>query len=264
MHFVTWQAAVTGLILTVGWCAPVGAQAQTNAPVDIDSVSSDAEIDIAPAPAPQRAQDLEPPITLNTPTAAPPRVELRPAPEPASDDREQWPLGRDPSPGDTADNKPDVPGDSWILETFSALVIVIALIFAVRMLLRRMSGQGGAGDSGGLVEVLARSTIAPKTQVLFLKVQQRILLVAQGPAGVQPLANIDDPQEIAQLLTAIDAGKSNSITRGFRQLMSRMDRAYESPEETAGADQSEHSIDRANEQVSGLLGRLRRMNSEKD
>lgn len=267
MQLRTWHIAIATLALWIAMTAAVRAQAQTNAPVVIPDAPADAAPPATPTdPPPQRADQIEPPLANPTTEQTAPRSATPAATPPDRRGNEQLPLGRTPDGDSVPDDRRDTSSASWIVETFSALVIVIALILLVRLAMRRMSGQGGANEVGGLVEVLARCPIAPKTHVVFLKIQQRIIIAAQSPSGLDTLADIDDPQEVAQLLAATDAAKDNSISHSFRNLMSRMDRAYRHPRETAdeGADQSEYTVDRASEQVSGLLGRLRRMNSGKD
>jgi flagellar biogenesis protein FliO len=155
------------------------------------------------------------------------------------------------------------PGSShWLLQTFLALGIVIGLIFALRYLVQRLGGAAtSAAHVAPLVEVLARTNIAPKTQMMFLKINQRLIVVAQSPAGLQPITTFDDPEDIAWALTQIESAKPLSITQGFRQIMHRFDGDYdpEAAESGGSASSDEQHIDRTHNQMSSLLSRIRNL-----
>ena len=143
-----------------------------------------------------------------------------------------------------------------------ALGLVIALIFALRLLLRRLTGWRQASGSGGtkaLVEVMARSTIAPKTSVIFLKINQRIVVAGQTPQGLHTHTEFDDPDQVAAILTQIEAGRPHSITRSFGALMKQADRGYRTADQIAaeGGDDQEHLVDRTRDHMSSLLSRMR-------
>lgn len=206
----------------------------------------------------------------STTTAAPNTpVSISPAPTgvaPASAEpappQEQQPLGPSGSQADhrtTSITPSSAPASgsgsgSWLVQTLLALGLVIALIFALRWLLKRLTGWGGATGArraDALVEVLARSTIAPKTSVLFLKVHERIVVAGQTPAGLNTLTEFDDPDQVAAILTQIQAARPHSISRTFGSLMKQADKDYPT------GDEQEHIVDRTRDSMSGLLGRIR-------
>lgn len=174
--------------------------------------------------------------------------------------REKLPLGPRPADGSTSSPENSRTGHGpWMLHTLSALGVVIVLIFMVRLLLRRMGGQAQTPDRSGLVEVLGRTTIAPKTAVLFLKVHQRVIVVSQSPTGMSTLASFDQPEEVAALLQQIESSRPSSVSGSFRQLLRRLDGDYQrrASLREEGGDSEEQYIDRTREQVSGLLSRIR-------
>ncbi|MBI1369524.1 MAG: hypothetical protein GC162_12830 [Planctomycetes bacterium] len=153
-----------------------------------------------------------------------------------------------------------------MFQTFAALAIVISMIFALRFILQRVGGGAtAAAHVAPLVEVLARTTIAPKTQVMFLKINQRIVAVCQSPAGMHPLTTFDQPDDMAWILSQIESAKPMSISQGFRQLVHRFDRDYAAESETSptGPDTGEQYIDRTRDSMSSLLSRLRTLSRGK-
>lgn len=185
---------------------------------------------------------------------------------PLDDANEDLPLGG--APPQTAEGDKRVQSNtsgSWILQTLSALGVVIALILALRYLLQRMSGQPRSSDLRGVVNVLGRAPIAPRTHVLFLRLNQRVIVVGQTPSGLNTLADLDDPEEVAWLIERVETNRSGSITEGFRHLLSRMDRDYHPDADLSdeGHDDEEHYLDRTRDGVSGLLSRMRALSDSR-
>jgi len=152
------------------------------------------------------------------------------------------------------------PGDqSWWLRTALALALVLVLIFVGRAVMARWSNRTGVGNSP-LIEVLHRAPIAPKQHLMLIRLGGRLLLVGEGPNGLRTLANIRDPEEVAELLGNLSASKSSSASAGFQRLMNRFGAGdSEAPAEALGTDGQEYRIDAAREGLSGLSARLRAM-----
>lgn len=167
---------------------------------------------------------------------------------------ESQPLGGAPTERKFQQAEVDTNPGNWWLQTTLALGVVIALIFALRWLLQRMSGAGAVGSGGGLVEVLARAPIGHKTQIVFLRVSERIIVAGQTPAGLNTLAEFEHPDDVASVLQAVESSRPNSISRSFASLLGQADRATET-----GYDDSEHLVDRTRDGLSGLANRIRSM-----
>lgn len=186
---------------------------------------------------------------------AQPANESTPLPVP---ERELRPLGVGSGEAETTEGDTSPQSGSWVLQTVTALAIVIGLIFMLRALLMRLTGTQAGVGANRLVEVLARATIGHKTQVVFLKINQRVVVVGQTPAGMDTLTEIDDPEEVAWLLGEVEAAKPRSISQSFRSVMQRFDKDFSSTEET-GTDASEQYVDRTRDELSGLLSRIRHL-----
>jgi flagellar biogenesis protein FliO len=190
-----------------------------------------------------------------------PRPMLRADPEPAViPDREKLPLGTPDNTGSNPQNTNKINSGSWGLQTAMALGVVVLLIVLLRLFLRRLGGVAGAPAATGMIDVLGRTTIGPKTQVLFIKLNHRVIVAGQTPAGINTLASIDDPQEVADLLAQCKSKREQSITGSFQRLMAQVggqDDANDLNDTRPAND--EQLLHRTRGQLSGVLDRLRGM-----
>jgi len=157
----------------------------------------------------------------------------------------------------------DSDGSAWMLKTVTSLGVVIGLILIMRMVINKLSGRPAIGSRSGIVEVLSRTSISPRNQVLLLRLGQRIIVVSEGPAGVRTLADLDDPDEVSQLLATVSASRPGSITQSFNQLLNRAGSEMDNPRSFAqdhGTDEDEHAVDRTRNELSGLLSKIKSMN----
>ena len=90
-------------------------------------------------------------------------------------------------------------GLSGFLQTLLALALVIALIFAVRFLLKRYGPSSPAGKADAM-ELLASRSVSPKNRLLLVRFGKRLLLLSSGPGGLSTLCETSDPQEAAAML----------------------------------------------------------------
>jgi flagellar biogenesis protein FliO len=154
----------------------------------------------------------------------------------------------------------DVGSGGWVLQTLAALGLVIGLILLGRWLWIKLSGQVPTRTSGSrAVEVLSRTAVAPKNHVLLLRVGERILIVGDSSQGLQTLAQVDEPDEVAELLTAVTSQNEHSVSGQFRQVMSRVSGRFDATAAAAedGRDEGEHHLDRSRAAVSSLMSRVR-------
>jgi len=228
-----------------------------------DAVSERANAPLAISPnagSPDRSDvsDASSSAPLSAPSAP---VGTEPIQDEPLPEQEKQPLGPRPA-GDANAGIPQAdtdPGWGWGLRTAMALGVVIALVYLARIVLRRMHGLSGSTSSNSsVVEVLARCPVGPRTHVLLLRINERIIVAGQTQAGLNTLAEVDDPDEVAGVLASIEASRPTSITSGFNKLLRQFDRGHQmqSPED-AGTDDAEHLVDRARSDVSSLIGRIR-------
>ena len=100
----------------------------------------------------------------------------------------------------SSDGTNDTGGDSLrgLLQTLGALAVVIALIFCVRLAVRRFSPSASPAAGSKLIEVLARKSLTPKHQVFLLKAGGKEILVAASPSGMNVLSQVTPKDETDQ------------------------------------------------------------------
>jgi hypothetical protein len=89
--------------------------------------------------------------------------------------------------------------------TLGALALVVVLIFVARIMLKRFGPVSGPRRRQ-VLDVLARSPVSSRHQLLLVKVGRRVLLVGQGPASLTTLSEVTDPEEVASLIEAVGGG----------------------------------------------------------
>lgn len=172
---------------------------------------------------------LAQPAPTAGPTAGPVTPQL-PAAIPAT---EQLPLGAAARPAMANASESPHPTSSG-LPTILALGVVIAAIIVVAFIVRKAAARGGglanaAGAGGrapsGVLEALGRYPLSRGTNLILLKLDRRVLLVAhttgRSSAGVSTLCELTDPEDVASILlkTRDDAG--DSLAKQFQNVLAR-------------------------------------------
>ena len=81
-----------------------------------------------------------------------------------------------------------------------ALLVVLAAIFAVAWLARRVRGMGNR--VGNAIDVLADVPLGPKERAVLLKVGAEQILIGVAPGRVSPLHVLREPIEVTKIATA--------------------------------------------------------------
>ncbi|MDG2055092.1 MAG: flagellar biosynthetic protein FliO [Phycisphaerales bacterium] len=131
------------------------------------------------------------------------------------------------------------PTQNEVVRVLLALGGVLALILLLRAVLRRMGAASGVGSLGGrrpsgVLEVLGRFPTGRKQSMVLLKLGRRIVLVHQTPMGMQSLAEVVDPDEVASLLTRVEAGHG---VRGGKKPGAALKRIFSAKRSNTSGDQ---------------------------
>jgi flagellar biogenesis protein FliO len=111
----------------------------------------------------------------------------------------------------------------WV-RTGLALGLVVVLIFLTRGILRRLGGPVRVGRRQ-VIEVLARTSVSPKQQLLLVRLGSRLVLVGVGPSGMAALSEVRDPGEVHELMKATGAAGDGDPVEARRPPLRRFDRA---------------------------------------
>jgi flagellar biogenesis protein FliO len=149
--------------------------------------------------------------------------------------------------------------DGWFLNTLAALGVVLALVFLIRWLLKRGGVVSTIAPQGAVVEVLSRTTVAPRSHVLLLRVGTRILVVNDSTNGMRTLAAVEDAEEVAELLGSIESAKAASMTESFGSAMKKLSTQWSADDETLADPQSMPATQKASavDEAAGVLSQVR-------
>lgn len=112
------------------------------------------------------------------------------------------------------------PRQNDILRIIAAMGVVIGLLILLRYILQKTTtGIGGGGRPSGVLEILARYPIARGQQLILLKLGRRIILAHQTSTCLETISEISDADEVAGLLTRIEAGSREKIGSKFRSML---------------------------------------------
>ncbi len=109
-----------------------------------------------------------------------------------------------PSDGKRISTGPKSPWTQWG-RTLGALALVVVLIFAARIMLKRFGPISGQ-QRRDMLDVLARATVSPRHQLLLVRLGRRLVLVGQSPTSLTTLSEVTDPDEVAALIEAASTG----------------------------------------------------------
>ncbi len=102
--------------------------------------------------------------------------------------------------------------------TGSALAIVLGLFFVFAWAMRRTNPGRSGVLPADIVEVLGRVPLAARQQMYLIRCGKKLVLVHVCPEGVEPLTEINEPEEVDRLLGLCRQTQSNSATAAFRQV----------------------------------------------
>jgi flagellar biogenesis protein FliO len=147
----------------------------------------------------------------------------------------------------------------------AALGIVVGLIFVLRWVGRFFFPAATGRARNRAVEVLSRSPLSPKQQVMLLRVGQRLIVVGDSGSQMNPLCEITDPDEVAALVGQLRDEKIQIPKRAFGSLFGRSRHAFETDDhppatatsELREAEENDPPVATAREELSGLRDRVR-------
>lgn len=211
-------------------------------PADLYGPSLDSTID-DPAPSTAGAPTSQPAAPISEPAtqqATPPAPEHAKPPLPP---QEQRPLGSAPpartesrvaanqnseNTEQTGENKPS----GWLSGTTSRTIIALSAVIALALILKfgikRLAGLssglssqlGAAGRSpSGVLEVLGRYPISRGQTLVLLRLDRRVVLLSQTPAGFSTLSEVSDPDEVASILMKARDDEGASLAARFNTLL---------------------------------------------
>ena len=203
--------------------------------------------------------------------------------QPASDGSATRPTTQRASAAANGARPPAVTGGFDLRRLVTALAVVLLLILLARWFARRFFGVAGAARSTRAVQVLSRSTLSPKQQLMLIRVGRRLLVVGDGGGQLNTLSEITDADEVAALVGQVQDDHSARATKSFGSLFGRMQGKFGEAEQheaepdrrpeaatTAGPrsidgdheEGEDPAVDSARQELSGLMDRVRMLSRQ--
>jgi len=174
-------------------------------------------------------------------------VERRPAPGPAPQ----------PASEESAVARRESRGGVWRLKDLLPLAVVLAVIAAAAMLVRRYLPSRGLLIGTGGLRVVARVPLSPRQNVVLVRMGRQLVLLGQSPEQITLLTTVTDPEQVALLLGELEGARRDAGTGGFGRVMEAEASAYPGGEE--GGPEPDDPAARAHGQLTTLLQKVRRL-----
>ncbi len=190
--------AFAGLVLAAA-TATVRAQSFGASPTSMPSAWPTTSPAVVPQPLFQHSPTTAP-TTLPTTLPAATAVDGPPAPRKINRSREV-----PATQGTTNQNNADANGTGQppsfdAGRVGGALALVIALILFLKWGSKKVFAMPNAGGANGLMQVVSRTALAPRQQLLMVRVGRRLMIVGDSGGRLSSLGEIGDPNEVATLL----------------------------------------------------------------
>lgn len=101
----------------------------------------------------------------------------------------------------------------------SSLLIVLGLFLGVAWCYRKTLNTSMSGIPKQVVNVLGRTTIAPRQQLILVRFGSKLVLVSMNQGETRTLSEITDPTEVDQLAGSCESHQPHSLTNSFRNIL---------------------------------------------
>ena len=121
----------------------------------------------------------------------------------------------------------------------SSLALVLGLFFIVAWVMRRNTTGPSMLLPSTVLEVLGRAPLASRQQIHLIRLGNKLILVSATPAGVEPLGEVTEADEVQRLVALCRQASPNSATAAFRQVFAQFgvesERNFEGAGDRSGA-----------------------------
>ena len=104
----------------------------------------------------------------------------------------------------------------------AALAVVLGLAFVLRAVLRRVFPAVASAGATRAIQVLSRTVLAPRQQLMLVRVGRRLIVVGDSGGQMTALSEITDPDEVAALVGQVKDEKLSAAAPTFGGLLSRV------------------------------------------
>lgn len=86
-----------------------------------------------------------------------------------------------------------------------------------------MGAVGGGQLPKHVLQVLGRSTVGPRQQLILLRVGPKLVLVSSIQGEMRSLTEITDPLEVDRIMGECESAQPGSVTQSFRSILAQGD-----------------------------------------
>lgn len=108
-----------------------------------------------------------------------------------------------------------------------SLGLVLGVIFMARFAMKKMFPAVSVGRNSQVIRVVSRSVVGPKQQFLLVKLGKRLVLVGDSGSSMNPLAEISDPAEVAELVGQLQSESTHSSASAFASIFRKAETQFE-------------------------------------
>jgi flagellar biogenesis protein FliO len=161
--------------------------------------------------------------------------------------------------------------DSSALRVVGALGVVLGCIFVVRWAGKKFLGLQTTGGGGGVVQILSRTPVSPRQQLMLIQVGRRIVLVANCGVQMNALCEINDADEVASLAGQLQERRRTSATSAFLSIFGKAGAKFEAqqepiaspelnePDNEPSSDPVEPELATTRQEMRGLMDRVHQL-----
>jgi len=155
---------------------------------------------------------------------------VAPPKTPAKSPYESIELGKRP-PQQRANPTSLITTDSGVIRVVGALGVVLGCILIVRWAGKKFLGLQTTGSAGGAVQILSRTPVSPRQQLMLIQVGRRIVLVANCGVQMNALCEISDADEVAALAGELQQKRRTSATSAFLSIFGKAGAKFEAQQQ---------------------------------
>lgn len=148
--------------------------------------------------------------------------------------------------------------ETWRVWDALPLMIVLALIAAVAMVVRKYMPAKRLLTGAGAMDIVARLPLSGKQSLLLVKLGHQLVLVGVSPEQMASLAVIEDPEQVAAIVGRVAGSRPDSLSNSFADALGNEAGAY--IEESEGEDSSSA----AGGSVRTLLDKVRQLTRKQE
>lgn len=108
----------------------------------------------------------------------------------------------------------------WVA-TLGALATVLGVFLVFMWGMKRFQPSSSQVLPSGVIEVLGQAPLSGRQRLCLIRLGRKLVLIATGPDGTEPLSEIEDPAEVDRLVGLCATARGGSSTQVFRQIFGR-------------------------------------------